>query len=689
MKCLLIFIPTFLFCNSAFSQDVTHQKEIDSLLIIAKSTTIDTLKINSYQKICDQYSKIDNGKIDYYNKQILELSTKIHYQTGIGFYYYNRVAINNNNSDYKKAMENGIKAVEFFSKSKKNSYYFLSCYYLAYSYMDNLKFEKAKTLLNNAIYNCLNSKNNAMLTKLYGLLGYVYYNNDEFQKSLLNYKKAQFYFEKENSDSVGKASLYLNMSFLYHDLNQFEKALEYLDLALNSTSIEVSKHVICIEKISVLNDMNQPNKAIALGLENDSFFVEQKLQNSGHYLSNLLFLSEAYLKTKKYEIVIKNLTLVKKNTTDFEILITIYIDLSKAYFELNNIPQAKNYADKALALLDTSPKLKAKSEIFLVNYNAEKALGNYQKALLFDEKYVRTLLENNAKISKERILELQTDFGVTEKESKIKSMQVATLQKNAQIDEQKKYLVYGASLLAIALLSILAFIKVYRTIKKKNNLINTKNSALEFANQEVEKSLIIKETLLKEIHHRVKNNLQLVMSLLYIQSKAKGTNMEDFLETSQSRIIAMALIHENLYQTDDLSKVDFKEYTNSLIQSIITSHNNLEQDIQVNVEINDVYLDIQTAIPLGLIINELISNAYKHAFVNYKKGIITLQLAQTDKNFELVVKDDGVGMSRKVTTKKSLGLELVHQLVSQINGILQIKDVMRMHYKIQFQNVTL
>jgi two-component sensor histidine kinase len=179
------------------------------------------------------------------------------------------------------------------------------------------------------------------------------------------------------------------------------------------------------------------------------------------------------------------------------------------------------------------------------------------------------------------------------------------------------------------------------------------------------------------------------MSLLYIQSKEKGTNMDDFIEISQSRIIAMALIHENLYQTDDLSKVDFKEYASSLTQSIVASYNNLQEEIELQIDVEGIYLDIQTAIPIGLIINELICNAYKHAFKHNKKGIITLQLVQKENNYELVLQDNGVGRSEEKNLKKTLGIELVHQLVSQINGILQVQDDSGMRYQIQFQDITL
>ncbi len=178
------------------------------------------------------------------------------------------------------------------------------------------------------------------------------------------------------------------------------------------------------------------------------------------------------------------------------------------------------------------------------------------------------------------------------------------------------------------------------------------------------------------------------MSLLYIQSKEKGMNMDDFIEISQSRILSMSLIHENLYDAGDLNKVDFKSYLHKLTHSIIGSNGNSAQNIQIQIEMENLYFDIQTAIPLGLIINELITNAYKHAFVNRSDGVINVTMKQKEDNFEIVVKDNGLGMTEKELTKKTLGQELVKQLVTQINGVLEIHNNLGMQYIIHFKNLS-
>jgi two-component sensor histidine kinase len=179
------------------------------------------------------------------------------------------------------------------------------------------------------------------------------------------------------------------------------------------------------------------------------------------------------------------------------------------------------------------------------------------------------------------------------------------------------------------------------------------------------------------------------MSLLNIQAQGSNTNIDDFLAISQSRIISMALIHENLYQTEHLSNVNFKEYLKKLTDFIVSSYHKTVQDVTLKIELDDLYFDIQTAIPLGLIINELVSNAYKYAFVKSQKGTIMLKLVQHNDIFELIIRDDGIGMQETDTSKKTLGLLLVEQLVNQINGMMKIENNAGLIYSIQFKNLAI
>ena len=189
----------------------------------------------------------------------------------------------------------------------------------------------------------------------------------------------------------------------------------------------------------------------------------------------------------------------------------------------------------------------------------------------------------------------------------------------------------------------------------------------------LEVSLKEKELLLKEIHHRVKNNLQIISSLLSLQTdNTASSDATASLKESQSRIKSMALIHEKLYRSKDLALIDFREYTESLIGSLAHSYV-VRPGVQFEVDIRDVSLDIDNAIPCGLIINELVSNSLKYAFTAKNAGTIRVSLKKEGEQYKLVVSDDGAGLPAGVDFRNttSLGLQLVVTLTEQLNGTIE------------------
>lgn len=190
-------------------------------------------------------------------------------------------------------------------------------------------------------------------------------------------------------------------------------------------------------------------------------------------------------------------------------------------------------------------------------------------------------------------------------------------------------------------------------------------------NAKIKSSLQEKEILLAEIHHRVKNNLAVISGLLGLQSSyIENEDAKKAFEECRNRIQTMALIHDKLYHNETLSKVDFCEYINDLIRHIKNSYNPTVSEIEFSVTCNEIHLDIGLAVPCGLILNELMSNAHKHAFKGKEKGKINIVCSNTGKNFSLMVSDDGVGfdMEKALIEPRSLGLTLVKALVGQING---------------------
>jgi two-component sensor histidine kinase len=208
------------------------------------------------------------------------------------------------------------------------------------------------------------------------------------------------------------------------------------------------------------------------------------------------------------------------------------------------------------------------------------------------------------------------------------------------------------------------------------------------AEEQIKTSLKEKEVLLKEIHHRVKNNLQVISSLLYLQSKQiDNKKILGMFQESQHRVRSMALIHERLYQTEDLASVDFDEYLHQLASYLFRSYGATSNLIQLNISASHVSLGIDAAIPCGLIVNELVSNSLKHAFVQGQPGEILIEISvDREGQHRLVIKDNGVGLPDRVNldNTRSLGLQLVSTLVNQLEGSIKVERENGTRFEITF-----
>ncbi len=205
--------------------------------------------------------------------------------------------------------------------------------------------------------------------------------------------------------------------------------------------------------------------------------------------------------------------------------------------------------------------------------------------------------------------------------------------------------------------------------------LERKEKKRQEAEEYLKKSLEEKDVLLREVHHRVKNNMQIISSILRMQSRnIEDPILKDILQESQNRIHTMALIHENLYNHESLANIKFSSYIKSLAGNIARTYSSQPANIKFDYQMDDAYLPIDTAIPCGLIINELISNSFKYAFNGNSTGIISIHFNELIENeYKLIVSDDGIGIpdSIDITKTKSLGMKILHKLVQQIDGMLE------------------
>ena len=261
-----------------------------------------------------------------------------------------------------------------------------------------------------------------------------------------------------------------------------------------------------------------------------------------------------------------------------------------------------------------------------------------------------------------------TPQSVREANEKLSGMETAAVEKEREIEQEraqlrKKYIyLLGGLLLIISILTLFLVRRNKEIRLKRNEAVVTSDKLLQKSMQN--------ELLNKELHHRVKNNLQIVNSLLFMQFKENNDEkMKAGLKQLQERIKSMALVHNKLYQSDNTVHVYIKEYIKDLAGDILKTNIPAGKSIQINIEENQaVNLSLDTSVSLGLILNELITNSCKYAFTNKEKGHINIAINRQGTGYQLIVKDDGSGLANDFQQKNSMGLRLVTNLSKQLGG---------------------
>jgi two-component system, sensor histidine kinase PdtaS len=348
-----------------------------------------------------------------------------------------------------------------------------------------------------------------------------------------------------------------------------------------------------------------------------------------------------------------------------------YASMGGLYFKLHQYEKARSYFEKSqafLGLFATSFGMLSTTEKSLALIDS--AEGKFKDAYSHSATAERSLDSFYHKQDLNKIGELRVQYETEKKDNNIKILNQQAALQNAQI-KQDKLMRTGMIAGAAILLMVLGLLyNRYRLKQKQQEEITQKNISLQHLVED-------KEFLMKEIHHRVKNNLQIVISLLNTQSKFLN-NEEAIAAISESRhrMQAMSLIHQKLYQSDNVAFVAMPGYIRELVDYLDVSFN-ARQKIEFELNIDPIDLDISQAIPVGLILNEAVTNCIKHAFTDQPNGTIRVSMkALPDGMIALEISDDGKGLPADFdfTTSQSMGIRLIRGLIEQIGGELNFSD---------------
>lgn len=453
-----------------------------------------------------------------------------------------------------------------------------------------------------------------------------------------------------------RLTYYLRLGELFFDARQIDSAEKYYRIGLKETEA-------LLKKIELRQIQEEGNflywKGWFTGLianchiERGDYVTAKKMHlyflslSKGEYRLNSLFpLSLCYIKTGEF-----------KNAK-------IALD-SIAYF----------IADRTIGKGELR-YFKYKSEYFQAIGNSDSALVYFQKYNHYYETNTRNVLKNQSSL-----LTGKMEIEKRRKELVLTQNELVETRLASSVQEGQLYLSV-AGLISFLVIIVLVVINLRQKEKSKKQ-IEAKNSLLEkYAHKNLLKSQY-NEQLIKELHHRVKNNLQNIYSLLNIQKRRiEDPETIEYVTSIQNRINSMAIVHESLYAEDNIEQIDFESYTKKLIEHLCLSFQKEEQFIAIQYDIEAVQISLEKIILLGLIINETVSNVFKHAVVS--KTNLNISLSQQKNRYTLVVKDDGPGFDMKQVNKSSLGLKLIQTMCQQLEANYILEHQKGVTHTIQF-----
>ena len=367
-------------------------------------------------------------------------------------------------------------------------------------------------------------------------------------------------------------------------------------------------------------------------------------------------------------------------------------NLGRIALDNKEYDKAKHYFSNGL---DLALKSLAKEEIKghyknLSDYH--EAVGGYQKAL---ENYQLYKVYSDSILNENKmnaIVEMETRYETESKEKENRLLRKDNEIRQLEIEKQTYLRNFFVALLLVAVIIIVVVYNQFHTKKQSNKQLNEKNALLEKTVQEKIEALHINELLLREMNHRVKNNLMVIQSLLNLQSKQLCDDAsKSVLQDCATRVRAVSRIHGMLSTSTDLKEMQIGDYVSQLVYELASNFSIDESRVEINLDLEEIRLDADVLVPFALILNELVTNVFKYAFVNKAKGSLEISLSTDKENkIELIVKDNGAGLPEgfKIDQTKSMGMKIVTSLVEQIEGELAFhsQEKKGTEFKISFSN---
>ena len=360
--------------------------------------------------------------------------------------------------------------------------------------------------------------------------------------------------------------------------------------------------------------------------------------------------------------------------------------LSKCYIHFKNLKDARLYIDSSKKLLHEKISKTIKLNYLLTSSDYYKASNKIDSALMYYNDYnnYRDTLYNN--IQKNQSILLLVQLEVANRRSELLESKQSLMDSNKQNNQQKTLLLILLFFLIISItVSAAIYLNSIANTKSKNK-IEAQNVMINAHSDKIEAQFNHNEILLKELHHRVKNNLQVMYSLLNLQKRRnKDADTIETLSAIQNRIQTMALVHQNLYNSGDFEMVEVLNYIKTLANHLEVIYKVDKQKIDVKFDIDDALkLPIETVVAIGLIVNEAVSNSFKYAFKNKEHGDILIKISSDENDTEIIVQDNGNGIKQENTKENSLGMKLIKLMCLQLKATHSLEKINGVKHHIKF-----
>lgn len=606
-------------------------RDIHAIVDSVRQLPDDTNKVKNWSKLATAFLQLDLDTAKAFADSTLLLSTRLAYPKGISLGNEKLGTVSNYRGNFNNAYDYYQKALEYHLSTNNDRSAGVILTNMGLCKRNLGDYDEAMELYFEALYRREQVADSNGIASTLKSIGETYAIQKDYQNAETYFFKSLAVYRALDNVSM-EHSMVLNIGGFFREQGKLEEAEQYIIQGLEYFSVNGPKH----EKAR-------------------SYYNLAGLHLARNELAESL---RSYMQAKA---IYDELGYTMR-------VIGTLISLSKVSQQQGNMELAIQYAEEALK---RALPLGTKSQIartLLQLSDIYKTTGEYQKAYSYyvDYKSMEDSISNEEK--QRTILELEEKYKSRLNEQRL--VELSTVNQMNELKLQQKERQQLALVLFAALVLLVAGLvfNQYRIKQKTSDVLLEKNDIIQ-------KSLTEKEVLLREIHHRVKNNLQFISSLLNLQARhVKDPSTLQVLLDGRNRVNSMSLVHQKLYQEDDLTGVDMQSYIENLVDSLMHAYKVDRMHILPKVHVQPIRLDIDTALPVGLILNELITNAFKYAFEGRQEGQLHITLQEAEDELLLQVADNGIGMPKAelATGTGHFGYQLVQSLLPRLKGRLSV-----------------